>query len=41
MKEITYDELSGLPKDSYVLIDIRDDGLTAFPKDMSDTSDSE
>ena len=30
MKEITYDELIGLPKDSFELIDIRDDGLTAY-----------
>ena len=30
MKEITYDELKALPKDSYELIDIRDEGLTAY-----------
>ncbi|MBR4816637.1 MAG: ATPase [Lachnospiraceae bacterium] len=30
MKEITYDELRKLPKDTYELIDIRDDGLTAY-----------
>ena len=30
MKEITYDELRELPKDTYELIDIRDDGLTAY-----------
>lgn len=30
MKEITYDELSELPKDTYELIDIRDEGLTAY-----------
>ena len=30
MKEITFDELRNLPKDTYVLIDIRDDGLTAY-----------
>ena len=30
MKEISYDELKGLAKDSYQLIDIRDEGLTAF-----------
>ena len=30
MKEITSDELISLPKGSYELIDIRDDGLTAY-----------
>ena len=30
MKDITYEELKVLPKDSYELIDIRDDGLTAY-----------
>ncbi|MCR5848807.1 MAG: ATPase [Lachnospiraceae bacterium] len=30
MKEITYDELKSMPKDSYKLIDIRDEGLTAY-----------
>ena len=30
MKEITYRELRGLPGDSYVLIDIRDEGLTSY-----------
>ena len=30
MKEITYEELKALPKDSYELIDIRDEGLTAY-----------
>ena len=30
MEEITYDELRELPKDTYELIDIRDDGLTAY-----------
>ena len=30
MKEITYEELKTLPKDSYELIDIRDEGLTAY-----------
>ena len=30
MKEITYDELRELPKDTYELIDIRDGGLTAY-----------
>ena len=30
MKEITYDELKALPKDSYELIDIRDEGLTTY-----------
>ena len=30
MKEITYDELKRLPKDSYELIDIRDEGLVAY-----------
>ena len=30
MKEITYDELMKLPKYSYELIDIRDEGLTAY-----------
>lgn len=30
MKEITYDELKTLPKDSYALIDIRDEGLTLY-----------
>lgn len=30
MKEITYAELKELPKDSYRLIDIRDEGLTAY-----------
>ena len=30
MKEITYDELKRLPKDSYELIDVRDEGLVAY-----------
>ena len=30
MKEITFDELSMMPKDSYVLIDIRDEGLASY-----------
>ena len=30
MNEITFDELSLWPKDSYVLIDIRDEGLAAY-----------
>ena len=30
MNEITYDELGLWPKDSYVLIDIRDEGLVAY-----------
>ncbi|MBO4846351.1 MAG: ATPase [Lachnospiraceae bacterium] len=30
MKEITFDELKMMPKDSYRLIDIRDEGLTAY-----------
>lgn len=30
MKEITYDELKALPEGSYVLIDIRDEGLTSY-----------
>ncbi len=30
MKEITYDELMSMPKDTYKLIDIRDEGLTAY-----------
>ena len=30
MKEITYDKLRSLPKDSYKLIDIRDEGLVAY-----------
>ncbi|MCR4845708.1 MAG: ATPase [Eubacterium sp.] len=30
MKEITYDELKALEKDSYVLIDIRDEGLVSY-----------
>ena len=30
MNEITFDELSLWPKDSYVLIDIRDEGLVAY-----------
>lgn len=30
MKEITYEELKKLPGDSYELIDIRDEGLTAY-----------
>ena len=30
MKEITYDELRELPEGSYKLIDIRDEGLTAY-----------
>ncbi len=30
MKEITYDELRELPKDTYELIDIRDESLTAY-----------
>ncbi len=30
MKEITYEELKALPKDSYELIDIREEGLTAY-----------
>ena len=30
MREITYDELKALEKDSYVLIDIRDEGLVSY-----------
>ena len=30
MKEITYDELKGLSEETYKLIDIRDEGLTAY-----------
>ena len=30
MKEITYEDLKALPKDSYTLIDIRDEGLTLY-----------
>ncbi len=30
MKEITLEELSVMPKDSYVLIDIRDEGLASY-----------
>ncbi len=30
MKEITYEELTKLNKDSYVLIDIRDEGLRNY-----------
>lgn len=30
MKEITYDEMNSLSEDSYVLIDIRDEGLAAY-----------
>ncbi len=30
MKEITYDKLKELPEGSYVLIDVRDEGLTAY-----------
>ena len=30
MKEITYDELKGLENESYVLIDIRDEGLVSY-----------
>ena len=30
MKEITLDELSVMPKDSYVLIDIRDEGIASY-----------
>ena len=30
MKEITFDELKMMPKDSYRLMDIRDEGLTAY-----------
>ena len=30
MKEISYDELRSLPEDSYKLVDIRDEGLTAY-----------
>ncbi len=30
MKEITYNKLKELPEDSYVLIDVRDEGLTAY-----------
>ncbi len=30
MKEITYEELRSLPEGSYVLIDIRDEGLTSY-----------
>ena len=30
MKEITCDELKSLPEDSYVLIDIRDEGLREY-----------
>ncbi len=30
MKELTYDQLHNLPADSYVLVDIRDEGLTSY-----------
>ena len=30
MKEITCEELNNLPQDSYILIDIRDEGLRAY-----------
>ena len=30
MKEITFDELKELPRDTYELIDIRDDGLVSY-----------
>ena len=30
MKEITYDELNKLPKESYIFIDIRDEGLVSY-----------
>ena len=30
MKEITLEELSVMPKDSYVLIDIRDEGPASY-----------
>ncbi|MBQ1376869.1 MAG: ATPase [Lachnospiraceae bacterium] len=30
MKEITYTEMKALPEDSFVLIDVRDEGLTAY-----------
>ena len=30
MREITYEELKSLPKDSYQLIDIRDEGLILY-----------
>ena len=30
MKEISIDELRGLPRDSYELIDIRDEELTLY-----------
>ena len=30
MREITYDEIRSLPEDSYVLIDIRDEGLASY-----------
>ncbi len=30
MKEITYEELNNLQKDSYILIDVRDEGLRAY-----------
>ena len=30
MKEIKYEDLVKLPEDSYVLIDIRDEGLRAY-----------
>ena len=30
MREITFDELSVMPKDSYVLIDIRDEGIASY-----------
>ncbi len=30
MKEITFDELKALPEGTYTLIDIRDEGLTAY-----------
>lgn len=30
MKEIAFDTLTMMPKDSFVLIDIRDEGLTSY-----------
>jgi len=36
MKEIAFDTLTMMPKDSFVLIDIRDEGMTSYPSNVPD-----
>ncbi len=41
MKEITIEELSVMPKESFVLIDIRDEGIASYGMIPGDTETPE